>query len=181
MALTVTLYRFQIELSDIPRGVYETLDFRVAQHPSEALPYMLTRVLAFALNTQEGLAFAPTGLHDPDAAAISIDSPNGGAELLIEIGSPSARKLHKATKTSRKVKVYTYKNPESLVSEIRAEKVHRAEEIEVFSIAPDFLAQLAEVLKRDNRWAILFDDGTISVQVGELSISGELAAHPYIS
>ncbi len=177
MALTVTLYRFQIELSDIPRGIYETLDFRVAQHPSEALPYMLTRVLAYALNTQEGLAFAPTGLHDPDAAAISIDSPNGGFELLIEIGSPSARKLHKATKTARNVKVYTYKNPESLMTEIRTEKVHRAEEIEVFSLAPAFLTQLGEVLKRDNRWAILFDDGTISVQVGDTSIAGELGMH----
>jgi uncharacterized protein YaeQ len=177
MALTVTLYRFQIELSDIPRGIYETLDFRVAQHPSEALPYMLTRVIAYALNTQEGLTFAPTGLHDPDAAAISIDSPNGGSELLIEIGSPSARKLHKATKTARHVKVYTYKNPESLMTEIRTEKVHRAEEIEVFSLAPAFLTQLGEVLKRDNRWAILFDDGTISVQVGETSIAGELGMH----
>lgn len=177
MALTVTLYRFQIELSDIPRGIYETLDFRVAQHPSEALPYMLTRVLAYALNTQEGLAFAPTGLHDPDAAAISIESPNGGFELLIEIGSPSARKLHKATKTARHVKVYTYKNPESLMTEIRTEKVHRAEEIEVFSLAPDFLTQLGEVLKRDNRWAILYDDGTISVQVGDTSIAGELGMH----
>lgn len=177
MALTVTLYRFQIELSDIPRGIYETLDFRVAQHPSEALPYMLTRVLAYALNTQEGLAFAPTGLHDPDAAAISIDSPNGGFELLIEIGSPSARKLHKATKTARNVKVYTYKNPESLMTDIRTEKVHRAEEIEVFSLAPAFLTQLGEVLKRDNRWAILFDDGTISVQVGDTSIAGELGMH----
>lgn len=174
MGLTVTLYRFQIELSDISRGIYESLDFRVAQHPSEAMPYMLTRVLAFVLNTQEGLAFSPTGLHDPDAAAISIDSLNGGHELLIEIGSPSARKLHKATKNARKVKIYTYKNPESLMTEIRQEKVHRAEEIEVFSLAPAFLTELAELLKRDNRWVVLFDDGTISVQVGERLISSEL-------
>lgn len=174
MALTVTLYKFQIELSDIPRGVYETLDFRVAQHPSEALPYLLTRVLAFVLNTQEGLQFSPTGLHDPDAAAMSVASPNGGQELLIEIGSPSARKLHKATKSTRKVKVYTYKNPESLIAEIKAEKVYRAEEIEIFSLDPAFLGKLAEVLKRDNRWGVLFDDGTITVQAGEESIAGEL-------
>jgi uncharacterized protein YaeQ len=177
MALTVTLYRFQIELSDIARGVYETLDFRVAQHPSEALPYMLTRVLAFALNSQEGLEFSPTGLHDPDAAAIQILDLSGGTKLLIEVGSPSARKLHKATKTARQVKVYTYKNPESLLAEIRSEKVHRAEDIEVFSLAPSFLEELAAVLKRDNRWALLFDDGTISIQVGEASIAGELHSH----
>ncbi len=177
MGLTVTLYKFQIELSDIPRGVYETLDFRVAQHPSEAMPYLLTRVLAYILNIQEGLTFSPTGLHDPDAPAISIDSPNGGQQLIIEIGSPSARKLHKATKTARAVKVYTYKNPESLMTEIRDEKVHRANEIEVFSLTQNFLTQLAEILKRDNRWGLLFDDGTITIQVGERAISGELQAH----
>lgn len=178
MALTVTLYRFQIDLSDITRGVYETLDFRVAQHPSEALPYLLTRVLAYVLNIQEGLTFAPTGLHDPDAAAISIDSPNGGQQLLIEIGSPSARKLHKATKSARVVKVYTYKNPASLIAEIREGKVHRAGDIEVFSLAAGFLDELGQLLKRDNRWAILVDDGVISVQVGEGSVSGELGYHP---
>jgi uncharacterized protein YaeQ len=177
VALTVTLYRFKIDLSDIPRGVYETLDFRVAQHPSEALPYLLTRVLAYVLNIQEGLTFAPTGLHDPDAAALSIGSANGGQELLIEIGSPSARKLHKATKSARTVKVYTYKNPESLMVEIREGEVHRAEEIEFFSLAPDFLASLGDLLKRDNRWAILVNDGVISVQSGESSVVGELTSH----
>jgi len=177
MALTVTLYRFTIELSDITRGVYETLDFRVAQHPSEALPYLLTRVLAFVLNAQEGLEFSPTGLHDPDAAAIQIIGPSGDTRLLIEVGSPSARKLHKATKTARQVKVYTYKNPAALLEEIQAQKVHRAAEIEVFSLAPAFLDELAATLKRDNRWAILFDDGTISVQVGELAVVTELRPH----
>jgi len=177
MALTVTLYRFQIELSDISRAVYETLDFRVAQHPSEALPYMLTRVLAFALNSTEGLAFSPTGLHDPDAAALSIPEANGGHRLLIEIGSPSARKLHKATKSAKAVKVYTYKNAEAMLREVRDEKVHRAEAIEFYSLNPKFLDELGETLKRDNRWGLLFDDGTITVQIGESSITGELTSH----
>ena len=177
MAMTVTLYKFQIELSDIQRGVYETLEFRVAQHPSEALPYMLTRVLAFALNTTEGLEFAPTGLHDPDAAAIFMNDARGDSQMLIEIGNPSARKLHKATKSAKVVKVYTYKNPENLLEEVRNEKVHRAEEIEFFSLSMNFLNELADHLKRDNRWALLVDDGSLSVQIGETSISGELKTH----
>lgn len=179
MGLSVTLYRFQIDLSDIERSIYETLDFRVAQHPSEAMPYLLTRILAFALNSAPELSFAPTGLHDPDAAAINIPEANGGFKLLIEIGSPSARKLHKATKVARAVKVYTYKNPETLMQEIRAEKVHRGEEIEVYSLTPTFLKDLEALLKRDNRWGVLFNDGTITVQAGEASVSGELAKHPY--
>jgi uncharacterized protein YaeQ len=175
--MNTTLYKFQIELSDIPRAVYQTLEFRVAQHPSESVPYLLTRILAYVLNTEEGLVFAPTGLHDPDAAAMNIPETNGGFKTLIEIGSPSARKLHKATKTARFVKVYTYKNPQTLMDEIRTEKVHRGNEIEVFSLSPSFLSEIEPFLKRDNRWGILFDDGTLTVQIGEVSISGELSSH----
>jgi uncharacterized protein YaeQ len=69
MALASTLYRFRIDLSDVDRGVYETLDFRIAQHPSETTTYLLTRVLAYALNTQPGLEFSSGGLSDPDAPA----------------------------------------------------------------------------------------------------------------
>ena len=46
MAISSTLYRFQIELSDIDRGVYESLDWRVACHPSEDSERMVVRVLA---------------------------------------------------------------------------------------------------------------------------------------
>lgn len=172
-----TLYKFQIELSDIGRGIYETLEFRAAQHPSEHTPYLLTRVLAYILNIQDDLAFSATGLHDPDASAISIPDPRGGNKLVIEVGSPSAKKLHKATKTSQEVKVYTYKNPESLMRDLRDEKVHRAEEIEFYSLTSSFLDELSEVLKKDNRWALLVNEGTLSIQAGDRTISGELSTH----
>ena len=179
MAMATTLYRFQIELSDIHRSVYESLDFRVAQHPSEHMPYLLTRVLAYILNTQGDLAFSATGLHDPDTAAISILDSFGGFKLLIEIGSPSARKLHKATKISKAVKVYIYKNPEKFMSELREEKVHRVDEIEFHSFTPEFIEELSLVIKKDNRWSVLFDDGLVTIQVGEQSISGELGTLTY--
>jgi uncharacterized protein YaeQ len=177
MGTTTTLYRFHIELSDIPRSLYETLDFRVAQHPSEALPYMLTRVLAFALNFTEGLEYSPTGLHDPDAAAISVADVHGGYKLLIEIGSPSARKLHKATKTSKAVKVYTYKNPDLMMKDLRLEKIHRVDEIEFYSINHECLDLLAEKLKKDNRWGVLVNEDQIDIHIGDLTVNAQLIRH----
>ena len=172
-----TLFRFHIELSDIQRSLYVSLDFRVAQHPSESMPYLLTRILAYILNYSEDLTFAATGLHDPDAAAINIPDVNGGFTTLIEIGSPSARKLHKATKSAKTVKIYTYKNPITLIEEIKTEKVHRASEIELYSLSQNFLSEIEPLLKRDNRWGVLFNDGTVSIQAGDLSVSGELLKH----
>ena len=45
MALTATIYNFDVELADNDRGVYESLDLRVAMHPSESPDYLATRVL----------------------------------------------------------------------------------------------------------------------------------------
>ena len=64
MAISSTLYRFQIELSDIDRGVYESLDWRVACHPSEDSERMVVRVLARAIAHEEGLEFG-RGLRTP--------------------------------------------------------------------------------------------------------------------
>src|ERR1700722_14698215 len=50
MANLATLYRFKLSVSDVDRGVYEDLDFRVPMHPSENAAYLLSRVLAYALN-----------------------------------------------------------------------------------------------------------------------------------
>ena len=49
MALPASIHRFQIQLSDTGREVYESLDLRVARHPSESVPFLLTRILALSL------------------------------------------------------------------------------------------------------------------------------------
>lgn len=168
------LYRFQIELSDIDRGIYQTLDFRVIQHPSEVPAYLLTRVLAYALSYQENLEFSTSGLADPDTPALLALSPTGNNELWIEIGNTSARKLHKAGKVSKKVLVYTYKNPEILLKEILDEKVHRANEIEIFSFAPQFLDSLEKQLKKSNHWNLVHQQGQLDITYGDKTINGEV-------
>ncbi len=177
MALAATLYRFRIDLSDVERGVYEALDFRAAQHPSETSDYLLTRVLAYALNFEEGLEFSPGGLSDPDQPALqAADAPNS-IRLWIEIGNPSAKKLHRAAKSARSVRVYTYKDPEVLVADVAATKVYNAERIEVFSFDPKFLGRLAETLARDNTWNVMFSDGSLTVTTGEFSETIEIGRH----
>ncbi|MGE3973912.1 MAG: YaeQ family protein [Bdellovibrionales bacterium] len=163
------LYRFQIELSDIDRNIYETLDFRITQHPSETATYLLTRALAYALSYSKELEFTAQGLSDPDGAALQSLGAQGGIHLWIEIGNPSARKLHKATKVAQQVVVYTYKNPDLLIAEIKANDVHKANTIQIFSFDPKFLLSLESGLEKNNRWSVLFQDGHLSVEIGSQS------------
>lgn len=176
MGSPATLYRFKIALSDVDRAVYETLDLRVGLHPSETESSLLTRVLAFALNVESGLVFSQ-GIASPDEPAIQLPDPRGGIAKWIDIGSPSARRLHKASKAARTVRIYTYKDPETLKREGNSEHVHRAGEIEIFAFEPTFLRRLAELLVRDNTWELMHNEGELVVTAGKESVMGTLSAH----
>lgn len=168
------LYRFQIELSDVDRNIYETLDFRAALHPSEASSYLLSRALAFVLSHQEGIEFSPGGLGDPEAPALRILNLRGEVEIWIEIGSPSARKLHKASKTAKTVRIYTYKNPEVLLNEIRTNDVHRASDLEIFAFDHKFLDQVASKLEKNNRWNLLVQQGQLDLTIGDETFTSQM-------
>lgn len=176
MASPSTLYRFRIALSDVDRNVYDSLDLRVAKHPSESESYLLTRVLAFALNSASGLEFTQ-GLCVPDEPAIRLPDGNGGMGLWIDIGNPAARRLHKAAKAARHVRVYTYKDPENLKRDALGEQIHRASEIEIFALSSTFLSELGGILARDNTWSLIHNEGELVVTTGEISVMGTLAAH----
>jgi uncharacterized protein YaeQ len=174
MAQTATLYRFKIDVSDIDRGVYESIDLRIAMHPSEIPHYLITRVIAYALNVRRGLEFSPGGLSDTDAPCIRCISDNGTLEAWIEVGNPSAKKLHKGSKAAREVKVYTYKDPRSLLEEIASQKVHRSEEIPIFALDPKFLDQLAGWLERQNDWTLLHQEGSLTITSSHGNLEGIL-------
>lgn len=177
MALPSNLYRFKIELSHLDKNLYQSLDFRLAQHPSESLDYLLTRVFAYALAYEEGLEISAVGLADPDAPALSRANPRGGFHRWIEIGNPSNRKIHKAAKASDRVQIFTYKDPQVLLNEMAREDIFRKNEIQIFSIPSPFLKQLQDRLEKENRWNLVFNDGVLMVSNEQFSEECEVTRH----
>lgn len=173
------LYRFNLELSDIDRGVYTTLNFRIAQHPSETAPYLLTRILAYALSYRDGLEFTPEGLNDPEAPALRALGARGGIDLWIEIGNPSQKKLHKASKAAISVVIYTYKSAEVLVKEIQASEVHRSDTIKIYAFDSLFLQALEKEIKKNNSWSILLQQGQIDVNTGNQTVTSEVQSFQF--
>ena len=117
MALGATIYVFNVELADSDRGVYETLEIRAAQHPSETADYLLTRVLAYCLEYTDGIAFSK-GLSDPDEPTVSVRDLTGTLLTWIEIGTPDADRLHRASKAAPRVAVYCHKDAELLATRL---------------------------------------------------------------
>ncbi len=174
MALGSTVLRFKLQLSDADRGVYEELDLRAAQHPSETTAYLITRVLAYVLSYEEGMTFTQ-GLANVDQPALWVKTPDDRTVAWIEIGTPSAERLHKASKACPRVLVYTHHDPQLLRREVARMPIHRLEHIEVFAPAAALVQGLAEKLERNNQWELVRSGGQVYVTTSGATIEGEVA------
>jgi uncharacterized protein YaeQ len=173
MALTALVYTFEVQLSHVDRGVYETLSFKAAQHPSETDEYLIARVLAYCLEYTEGIAFS-RGLAEPDEPAISIRDLTGALQAWIEIGAPDAARLHKASKASPRVAVYLHKDPRGWLLALEGERIHKRESIEVYEIDRALIDALKERLDRRIKLEITVTDGQLYVVIGGETLDGAL-------
>lgn len=178
MALSATMRRFEITLADSDREVYESLELRVAQHPSESERYLVARVLARALEHVEGLEFSKAGVSDDTEPALVQRDLRGDLLAWIEIGSPTPDRLHKATKACKRVVIYTWKAPEALVEAIRERGVHRAETIELNAFAGEWLDAIAATLDRVNRWDVSVAGGAIYLTINGTLFEGAVQRVP---
>ena len=177
MAQGATIYNFDVELADGDRGVYESLALRVARHPSESEEYLVTRVLAYALEFTEGIAFSK-GLSDPEEPAIAVRDLTGVVRSWIEIGAPDAARLHKASKTAARIAVYTHKDPEQLVRRLSRERIHRADAIELYAFDRNLVGALAARLERRVAFSLSIAERDLYVSIGTDTLTGAVTRYP---
>jgi uncharacterized protein YaeQ len=147
MALSATMYVFDVELADSDRNVYQSLELRLARHPSETGEYLLARLLAYCLEYAEGITFS-RGLSDPDEPAVAVRDLTGALRAWIEVGAPDAERLHRASKASARVAVYAHRNARQLAKRYRAARIHRAASLELYALDSEWLTSLAPLLTR---------------------------------
>src|SRR5438105_2766935 len=171
MALGATMYVFEIELADSDRGVYESFELRAARHPSEAADYLITRVIAYCLEYTEGISFS-NGLSTPDEPTIAVRDLTGALRAWIDVGAPAAERLHRASKASPRVAVYTHKDVNQLVARLRGERIHRVEELELYALDRELLTNLETRLTRRMAFSLTVMERHLYVSVGEESLTG---------
>jgi uncharacterized protein YaeQ len=174
MAQTATMHHVQVTLSDVDRNVYESLDLRIARHPSESARYLVTRTLAYCLSFEEGIAFSKGGLSSADEPPISVRDPTGILLAWIDVGSPSAERLHKAAKAARRVALYTHTDLALLRREASSRSIHRVEEIEVWRFEPSFLDALEPMTGQRSKVEVARNDGRLYVTMGRSVVEGDV-------
>jgi uncharacterized protein YaeQ len=178
LALTATLHHWKIALSDVERGVYEALDLRLAQHPSENLRYLVTRALAYALSYEEGIAFSKGGVSSTDEPPVIVRDPTGILLAWIEVGSPSAARLHKASKAARRVGLFTSAD----IAPLRAEagSIHHASAIEIWQLEASFLDAIGERVERTMDLELVHTDGQLYLTIRGEVLEGRVERTPLL-
>jgi uncharacterized protein YaeQ len=171
MALGATIYNFDIELADGDRGIYESLALRVPRHPSESEEYLVTRVLAYLLEYADGIAFS-RGVSEPDEPAIVVRDLTGGTIAWIEVGTPDAARLHRASKAAPRVAVYTHKDPAQFLKQLAGERIHNADALELYAVDRALVRALVERLDRRVAMSVSVTDREIYVSIGAENLTG---------
>lgn len=172
MALSSTVYTLDIDLADSDRGVYETLALRVARHPSESDDYLIGRLLAYCMEYTEGIEFSRGGLSDPDEPPIAIRDLTGRLLAWIDIGSPDAARLHKASKLASRVAVYMHRDPGQFLRSLAGERIHRVEALELYALDRTLVAALAAKLERRMTFALSINERELYLSIGDQTLTG---------
>lgn len=180
MAIGATIHSFQVSLADVDRGVYEDLTLRVAQHPSETSAFMLTRVIAYCLEYEDGIAFSE-GVSATNEPAVLVRDATGRVTAWIEVGAPDAARLHTGSLQADRVAVYTHRDHAKLAASWAGKKLHRGDRIALYSFDPGFIESAADALARRNDVSLSITERRLYLGLnGDMFESGvhERAAHP---
>ncbi|GAA2990314.1 uncharacterized protein YaeQ [Microbacterium terrae] len=173
MAAGATIHTFTVNLADVDRGVYEELTLRVARHPSETDAFMLTRVLAYCLEYEEGIAFSE-GISATDEPAVLVRDLTGSLQAWIEVGAPDAARLHSGSMQAARTAVYTHRDPAKVVAPWQGKRIHRAENIPVRSFDAGFVDRGAASIERRNDMTLSVTEQRLYLDINGTSLESAL-------
>lgn len=176
MAIGSTIHTFDVQLADTDRSIYEDYSLRAARHPSETDAYLLTRVLAYGLEHAEGIAFGGT-VSSTEEPAVLVRDLTGRITAWIEVGAPDAERLHHATRLADRVVVYTHRDPVKVMSQWADKRIHRAEDVRVYSFDPGFIESAVPLLERRNTMTMTVTEGTLYLDLNGASLTTTLHEH----
>lgn len=107
MALSSTIYKAMLNISNLDRNDYREHQLTLARHPSETEERLMVRLVAYILFAQEGMNFADA-LSNEDEPDLWLKDLTGSVSLWIDVGMPSERSIRKACGRAGQVLVVTY-------------------------------------------------------------------------
>ena len=173
MALPASIYRVNIQLADVDRGVYEALQATVARHPSETVERLVTRLLAYALFFEPELTFTK-GLSAGDEPDLWVKGADGRVVFWIEAGLPEAERVIKASRHSQHVAIVASGRTLANWEKQQLSKIKDIPYIKIFRFNQTFINCLVAKLDRVINWEVTISDSRLYINVGDETFEAAL-------
>lgn len=173
MALKSTIYKADLQVSDMDRNHFGEYALTIARHPSETDERVMVRCLAYALQANEQLAFGK-GLSDVEEPDLWQRDLTGAIELWIEVGQPDEKRILKACGRAAHVIVYSYSSNSRIWWDQVSSKVGRAKNLTVINVPAQTSMALARLAQRNMQLQCTIQDQQIWFSAGEETVPMEL-------
>jgi len=159
MATKSTIYKLELEVSDIDRGYYATHSLTLAQHPSETERRLMVRIFAFALFAHERLEFG-RGISNEEEPALWRRDFTGIIEQWIELGQPEESSIRKACGRSQQVAVVTYSgNSAGTWWNKHESSLARSKNLTIVDLSSEAIDAATKLLQRTMRLQAMIQEG----------------------
>ena len=174
MAVKATIFKAELQVSDMGRHYYQSHSLTLAQHPSETEERLMIRLLAFALNASDSLAFG-RGISADDEPDLWQKDLTGQIDLWIEIGQPDEQRIRKACGRAGSVAVYIFSGRSGAIWwEKNAAALQRCRNLSVFEVPASTSQALAALASRNMQLQCLVQDGQLQLMVDADSVDVDL-------
>lgn len=174
MALPSTIFKASIQLSDIDREIYQTLQITVARHPSETEERLILRLLAYLIFHEEGLVFTK-GISAADEPDLWVKGPDGRVQLWVEVGLPESDRIIKASRHSEKTAILCSGKTLAKWDQQHLLKLNRLPNLLIKGLDYYFITKLVSRLERFISWSVTITEGILYLTVADETIQTPIA------
>ncbi len=164
MGIGAVMHTFTVQLANVDAGIYEEISLRTARQASETEGNLLLRVIAYALEFEEGIELSQ-GIAATNEPAVFVKDLTRAFTSWIEVGAPDAARLHYGSKLAGRAAVYTQRDPERLAATWAGKPLHRGKEIRVIGFEPHSIDNAAESIERRNDLSLTLTEGTLYLEL----------------
>ncbi|UTF61115.1 YaeQ family protein [Gilvimarinus sp. DA14] len=170
MALSASVYKVTLNLSDTDRQVYLDTKLTLACHPSETEERMMVRLLAWCFNAHDDLTFGK-GLSTADEPDLWQVAPSGVIEKWIEVGQPSVDKMKKGRSRSEQQIIYTAGRGRDQWWPTVANELTKFSDLSVYHLNADEVSELATLAAKNMTLSVCISEGSAFVSSDAQNVS----------
>jgi uncharacterized protein YaeQ len=165
-----TVYKVELQVSDLDRHYYQEHNLTLALHPSETEERLMVRLLAFAMNADERLLFG-RGLSTDDEPDLWQRDDTGEIALWIETGQPDEADIRRACGRARQVLIYTYSGRSAQVWWDKVGSNLNRKNLTVIDLPTESVQELAGLCERTMRLQCMIEDKHVQLMNANGSVS----------